>query len=41
MNNIDWDSVLLGKFYRRTMCRLGVLFLNLAGIKIIEWDEVD
>jgi hypothetical protein len=41
MNNIDWDSVLLGKLYRRTMCRIGVWFLCLAGIEIKEWEEVE
>lgn len=40
MNNIDWDSVLLNKFWRRTMCRIGVWFLSQAGIEIKEWEEI-
>lgn len=41
MNNIDWNSVLVGKLYRKTMCRIGIFFLSLAGIEIVEWEEVD
>lgn len=41
MNNIYWASVLIGKNYRKMMCRIGVWFLNRAGIEIKEWEEVN
>jgi hypothetical protein len=40
MDNIDYRYVLVGKFYRRIMCRIGVWFLSRAGIEIVEWLEV-
>lgn len=39
LNNIDWDRTLVAQNYRRFMCRLGVWFLERAGIKIVEWEE--
>lgn len=41
MNNIYWDSVPIGRTYRKMMCRIGVWFLNQAGIEIKEWEEVN
>ena len=39
-NNIVWTEVLIGRPYRGLMCRIGVWFLNRAGITIKEWEEV-
>ena len=40
LNNIDWDKTLVGREYRKLMCKIGVWFLERSGIEIVEWEEV-